>query len=66
MQDRIYAVTNKQTGATRLVVASNPAQATRHVVAEMFDVKAATAVTVGSLMSQGVQLEHSTKQEQAA
>lgn len=57
MQPRIYEVKNKQTGSTRLVVAINPAQATRHVVADVLEVKAASAVTVGRLMSEGVKLE---------
>lgn len=63
---RIYEVTNKQTGVTRLVTAQNPAQATRHVIADTLEVKAASAVRVGSLMSSGVQLENTPAQESQA
>lgn len=58
MQKRIYEVTNKQTRVARLVFALNPAQATRHVIADTLEVKAANAVRVASLMSSGVQLEN--------
>lgn len=65
MQSRIYAITNKETGNTRLVSAANPSQAVRHVTSELFAVKAASAVTVGQLMSNGVQLEHASTKESA-
>ena len=61
MNKRIYTVTNVATKQTRLIVAQNPAQATRHVVEGMFEVRAASAVVVGNLMSQGVQLEQTDK-----
>lgn len=63
MQSRIYAVTHKESGTTRLIAATNPAQATRHVVSDTFTVKAASAVLVGELMSKGVQLEHAPAKE---
>jgi hypothetical protein len=54
---RIYAVTNKENGSTRLVMAANAAQALRHVTQAGFTVKAANAVEVGRHMAGGIQLE---------
>lgn len=65
MQERIYAVTDKNSGTTRLIKAQSPAQAVRHVSGEMFDVKAASASVVANLMSGGCKLE-SIKAEAAA
>ena len=55
---RIYIVTAKS-GAKRLVQATNPAQALRHVASNEFGVQAAKAVEVAQLMSAGVVLEQS-------
>ncbi len=66
MQDRIYAVTDKTTFNTRLVVAQSPAQAMRHVANDLFEVKAASAALVGKLMSGGAKLEQSSQKEEKA
>lgn len=63
MQQRIYAVTEKMTGLSRLIEAQNPAQAIRHVANDMFEVKAASASTVARLMSGGAKLESMAKDE---
>lgn len=57
MSQRIYAVSNKADGSTRLVKATNPSQALRHVANAQFDVKAATATQVADLMVAGAKLE---------
>lgn len=57
MITRIYMVSNKADATHRLVRASNPSQAMRHVASNMFDVKAATANAVAQLMGAGVKLE---------
>ncbi len=66
MQERIYAVTTKADGTGRLVLAQTPAQAMRHVANDLFEVKAANAPTVAKLMSAGVRLESSAKEEETA
>lgn len=63
MQTRIYAVTSKTDGKARLVEATNPAQAMRHVAHDLFDVSPANARTVANLMSQGVSLETGKAEE---
>lgn len=60
MQQRIYAVTTKSDGTSRLILAQNPAQALRHVANDLFEVKAASAATVAKLMSAGTKLEDSS------
>lgn len=57
MQQRIYIVTDKVTGASRLVEASLPAQAVRHVANEIFSVKVATTYEVADLVSEGRSIE---------
>jgi hypothetical protein len=59
MTQRIYSVTNTADNNTRLVMASNPAQALRHVANNLFDVKAATAIDVANLMAKGAVVEQS-------
>lgn len=57
MDNRIYVVTNKQSGEARLVAAPNPSQALKHVTAQAYATHAATPTDVARLMSQGVQVE---------
>lgn len=54
---RIYTVTNKATGARRLVDASHPSTAIRHVAASAFDVEVASAKDVATYMSSGIKVE---------
>lgn len=57
MTQRIYTVKNKADGTSRLVMATNPSQALRHVAHAQYDVKAATATQVAELMSAGAKVE---------
>jgi hypothetical protein len=57
---RIYEVANIDDGDIRLVMAFSPAQALRHVTTGMFSVRAASAVAVGKLMHNGVELERAS------
>lgn len=59
MQERIYQVTHKTTGTTRLVEAANPAQAMRYVAHDLYEVKPANARAVATLMKNGTTLEQS-------
>jgi hypothetical protein len=63
MQTRIYAVTSKTDGKSRLVEAATPAQAMRHVAHDLFDVQPANARKVAELMTSGVTLETSKSGE---
>lgn len=54
----IYIVTDRKTNEARLVQAHTKAQAIRHVAADTLAIEAATAVTVGRLMSDGAKLEY--------
>lgn len=63
MTQRIYSVSNTTDNSTRLVLASNPAQALRHVANNLFDVKAATAMDVANLMAKGAVVEQSKAEE---
>jgi hypothetical protein len=60
MQQRIYVVTEKNSGYERLVMAQTPAQAMRHVTSDKFEVKAASAAVVARLMGHGAKLEQTT------
>ena len=57
MITRIYQIRNKTDGTHRLVRASNPSQALRHVASSMFEVNAATANAVATLLVAGIPLE---------
>lgn len=63
MQNRIYAVTSRADGKARLIEATNPAQAMRHVAHDLFDVAPASARTVANLMGQGITLETGKTEE---
>lgn len=60
MQQRIYVVTEKNSGLQRLVAAQSPSQAMRHVTSDKFEVKAASAAVVARLMGGGAKLEQTT------
>lgn len=57
MQQRIYVVTEKNSGLERLIMAQNPSQAIRHVANSRYEVKTASAQAVARLMAGGAQLE---------
>lgn len=57
MSQRIYTVNNKTDGTSRLVMATNPSQALRHVAHAQYDVKAASATDVAALMGAGTKVE---------
>ena len=65
-QQRIYAVTSKADGSSRLVMAYNPAHAVRFVANDLFEVKAANAITVATLMTEGVKLEKAVGKDDEA
>lgn len=65
-QQRIYTVTSKADGKSRLVMASNPSQAVRFVANDLFEVKAASSVVVATLMTEGTKLERASGQEDEA
>ena len=55
---RIYVVTSKAEGATpRLVRASHPANALRHVAVDSFSVAVAAQETLVELVADGVKVE---------
>lgn len=54
---RIYQVTDKETGAARLVEAATAAQARHHVTSDRFTVEVASAVTVARSMGSGMRVE---------
>lgn len=60
---RPYIVTDKA-GDTRLVQASNQAQALRHAATNQFTVRAATANEVLELMTRGVQPEVASQEKE--
>ncbi len=53
----IYVVRDKDTGAKQLVRATNQPQAYRHVAMARYEVKAATANDVASLMASGASVQ---------
>jgi hypothetical protein len=57
MQQRIYVVTEKSSGTSRLIEAGLPAQALRHVANDLFDVKPANTYDVAKLIGSGGQIE---------
>jgi hypothetical protein len=59
MTERIYVVHDTQRDEKTLVLANNPAQALRHITSDRFDVRAAGALEVASLMGQGVVVSNS-------
>ncbi len=61
---RPYIITDKS-GATRLVQASNQAQALRHAAINQFTVRTATANDVLELMAKGVQPEVASQEKDA-
>lgn len=66
MQQRIYVVTHKSTGAARLVEAQSPASAIRHVATDLFEVKPASASAVARLMGAGAKLEQTVVEKEEA
>lgn len=53
---RTYLVTGN--GAQRIVIASNQAQAIRHVVAQEYKAEVADGLQVAMLTAQGITVEH--------
>jgi hypothetical protein len=62
---RPYTVTDRDTGAVRLVRAATSAQAVRHATRTRFDVAPASAERVIELLGQGVRVETAGADEQA-
>lgn len=61
---RIYAVEEDNVGGvTRLVKATNQAQALRHVARDRFDVRVASALEVADLMASGVKVQDATRDD---
>lgn len=60
MTTRTYSVTPTE-GPSRLVEATNQAQALRHVAKDTFTVKIAGGMEVARLMSSGVKLEQAAE-----
>lgn len=57
MKKRIYAIKNKETAETRLVLAITASQAVRHIVDGEYEIKPCSAVDVAHHMAEGVKLE---------
>jgi hypothetical protein len=60
----LYVITDTANAKTRLVDASNPSQALRHVTSTQFGIKAASAALVAKLMGAGIKLETTTAEPQ--
>ena len=56
MTDRLYIVTNKQTGHIAIVEALSQSQAVHIISAELLEVHVATAIEVGKLMGEGAKI----------
>lgn len=63
MATRIYLVTSNQ-GAMKLVEATTPSQALRHVAKAHFDVKIAPQKSIVTMMKAGFEVEVATAQEE--
>lgn len=64
MNERIYMVASNN--ARRLVMASSPAQALRHVAQAQYEVKPANALEVAELMGAGSRVERAGNADQAS
>lgn len=60
---RLYIVTDKEGGAERLVDASHPSHAVKHVADQRFAVRVASGHDVARMVAAGVKVE-ATKPEQ--
>ena len=65
MNTRIYVITEKATGAKRLIEAGNPAQAIRFVANGSYECTPASARAVAEAMAAGAKLEVAKSEPEA-
>ena len=63
---RLYVITGPGTPSPRLIEASTPAQALRHVARDVFTVAVAGSLEVAQLMRSGVSVERAREEPIAA
>lgn len=56
-ETRLYEVNDTKAATTRLIEATNPAQAMRHIAASRFTVEVPNTLRVAELMQAGVKVE---------